>query len=216
MRGDERFQDELFSCVTLEQRVPQDHPLREIRKPVDAVLVSLNAEFACVVLGVWLSFDCTRVCAASAIVANFYLARSERQLVEQLDYNLLFRWFVGLSMDDAVWNRGVFEEPRRLLTSDVAQRIFAELNQLAKRFRSEEHFTVDGILIQGVEVLLELVDAGGWSAELLERSLELFSGRGGLLAGTHDTGIDQDVTDLAMLEQIGEDLVPNVRSPLRA
>jgi transposase len=79
----------------------------------------------------------------------FYSVRSERQLVEQLDYNLLFRWFVGLDMDDAVWNHVVFSKNRyRLLTSEVAQHFFAEVNRLAKRFMSDEHFTVDGTLIQ--------------------------------------------------------------------
>ncbi len=83
------------------------------------------------------------------LLQAFYSIRSERQLVEQLDYNLLFRWFVGLGMDDAVWNRAVFSKDRdRLLTSEVAQRFFAEVNRLAKRFISDEHFTVDGTLIQ--------------------------------------------------------------------
>ena len=79
----------------------------------------------------------------------FYSVRSERLLVEQIDYNLLFRWFVGLGMDDAVWNHAVFSKNRdRLLTSDVAQRFFAEVNKQAKRFMSDEHFTVDDTLIQ--------------------------------------------------------------------
>ena len=79
----------------------------------------------------------------------FYSVRSERLLVEQIDYNLLFRWFVGLGMDDAVWNHAVFSKNRdRLLTSDVAQRFFAEVNKQAKKFMSDEHFTVDGTLIQ--------------------------------------------------------------------
>ena len=75
----------------------------------------------------------------------FHSVRSERLLVEQIDYNLLFRWFVGLGMDDAVWNHAVFSKNRdRLLTSDVAQQFFAEVNKHAKRFMSDEHFTVDG------------------------------------------------------------------------
>ena len=79
----------------------------------------------------------------------FYSVRSERLLVEQIDYNLLFRWFVGLGMDDAVWNHAVFSKNRdRLLTSDVAQRFFAEVNKQAKAFMCDEHFTVDGTLIQ--------------------------------------------------------------------
>ncbi len=79
----------------------------------------------------------------------FYSIRSERQLVEQIDYNLLFRWFVGLGMDDAVWHHAVFSKNRaRLLSSAVAQQFFSEVNRQAKRFMSDEHFTVDGTLIQ--------------------------------------------------------------------
>jgi transposase len=79
----------------------------------------------------------------------FYSVRSERLLVEQIDYNLLFRWFVGLGIDDTVWNLAVFLKNRdRLLTSDVAQRFFTEVNKQAKRMMSDEHFTVDGALIQ--------------------------------------------------------------------
>src|SRR5260370_16369832 len=79
----------------------------------------------------------------------FFSIRSERVLAEQIDYNLLFRWFVGLGMDDAVWNHAVFSKNRdRLLTSEVAQRFFAEVNRQAKKFMSDEHFTVDGTLIQ--------------------------------------------------------------------
>jgi transposase len=79
----------------------------------------------------------------------FYSVRSERLLVEQIDYNLLFRWFVGLGMDDGVWNHAAFSKNRdRLLNSEVAQRFFAEVNRQAKKFMSDEHFTVDGTLIQ--------------------------------------------------------------------
>ena len=79
----------------------------------------------------------------------FYSVRSGRLLVEQIDYNLLFRWFVGLGMDDAVWNHAVFSKNREwLLTSEVAQRFFAEVNRQLKKFMSDEHFTVDITLIQ--------------------------------------------------------------------
>jgi transposase len=89
------------------------------------------------------------MCCVRWLLQAFYPVRSERQLVEQIDYNLLFRWFVGLGMDDAVWNHAVFWKNRdRLLTSDVAQQFFAAVNEQAKRFMSDEHFTVDGSLIQ--------------------------------------------------------------------
>ncbi|RZU29637.1 transposase [Edaphobacter modestus] len=149
MRGDERVQGEMFSCVTLEQRVPQDHPLREIRKLTDAVLVSLNEDFDALYSASGRPSIAPEYVLRALLLQAFYSVRSERQLVEQLNYNLLFRWFVGLGMDDAVWNHAVFSKNRdRLLTSDVAQRFFAEVNVLAKRFMSDEHFTVDGTLIQ--------------------------------------------------------------------
>lgn len=149
MRGDERVQEQMFSCVTLEQRVPQDHPLREIRRLTDTVLRSLSAEFDELYAASGRPSIAPEYVLRALLLQAFYSVRSERQLVEQLDYNLLFRWFVGLSMDDAVWNHAVFSKNRdRLLTSEVAQRFFAEVNRLAKRFMSDEHFTVDGTLIQ--------------------------------------------------------------------
>jgi len=149
MRGDERVQAGIFSYVTLEQRVPQDHPLREIRSLTDVVLRSLSAEFDQMYAASGRPSIAPEYVLRALLLQAFYSVRSERQLVEQLDYNLLFRWFVGLGMDDAVWNHAVFSKNRdRLLTSEVAQQFFAEVNQQAKRFMSDEHFTVDGTLIQ--------------------------------------------------------------------
>src|ERR1700682_5513486 len=149
MRGNERVQDSMFSYLTLEQRVPQDHPLREIRTLTDGVLQSLDAEFARVNAAAGRAGIAPEYVLRALLLQAFYSIRSERQLVEQLDYNLLFRWFVGLGMDDAVWNHAVFSKNRaRLLNSDVAQQCFAAVNQQAKRFMSDDHFTVDGTLIQ--------------------------------------------------------------------
>jgi transposase len=149
MRGDERVQDGMFSYVTLEQRVPQEHPLREIRRLTDVVLRSLSAEFEQMYSASGRPSIAPEYVLRALLLQAFYSVRSERQLVEQLDYNLLFRWFVGLGMDDAVWNHAVFSKNRdRLLTSEVAQQFFAEVNQQAKHFMSDEHFTVDGTLIQ--------------------------------------------------------------------
>jgi len=151
MRGDERVQDGMFSYVSLEQWVPEDHPLRAVRKLTDTVLRTLSAEFDA------LYADSGRPSIAPEYILwalqlqVFYSVRSERLLVEQIDYNLLFRWFVGLGlgMDDAMWNHAVFSKSQYpLLTSDVAQQFFAEVNKQAKRFMSDEHFTVDGTLIQ--------------------------------------------------------------------
>src|ERR1700738_461542 len=149
MRGDERVQDSMFSYLTLEQRVPQDHPLRKIRTLTDGVLQSLDPEFAKLYAATGRASIAPEYVLRALLLQAFYSIRSERQLVEQLDYNLLFRWFVGLGMDDAVWIHAVFSKNRdRLLNSEVAQQFFAAVNQQATRFMSDEHFTVDGTLIQ--------------------------------------------------------------------
>jgi transposase len=139
----------MFSYVTLEQRVPKDHPLREIRRITDVVLKSLSQEFDSLYSASGRPSIAPEYVLRALLLQAFYSVRSERQLVEQIDYNLLFRWFVGLGMDDAVWNHAVFSKNRdRLLTSEVAQQFFAAVKEQAKRFMSDEHFTVDGTLIQ--------------------------------------------------------------------
>jgi len=139
----------MFSYVLLEERVPQDHPLRAVRKLTDKVLEPLSAEFDGLYAATGRPSIAPEYVLRALLLQVFYAIRSERLLVEQIDYNLLFRWFVGLGMDDAVWNHAVFSKNRdRLLTSAVAQRFFAEVNQQARRFMSDEHFTVDGTLIQ--------------------------------------------------------------------
>jgi transposase len=149
MRGEERFQDGMFSYVSLEQRVPGDHPLRSVRKLTDVVLRSLDVEFDALYEDLGRPSIAPEYILRALLLQVFFSIRSERLLVEQIDYNLLFRWFVGLGMDDAVWNHAVFSKNRdRLLNSDVARRFFAEVNRSAKKYMSDEHFTVDGTLIQ--------------------------------------------------------------------
>src|ERR1700751_4175995 len=149
MRGDERAQDGMFSYVSLEQRVPSDHPLREVRKVTDVVLHTLSPELDALYAEAGRPSIAPEYILRALLLQVFFSIRSERLLVEQIDYNLLFRWFVGLGMDDAVWNHAVFSKNRdRLLSSAVAQQFFSEVNRQAKRFMSDEHFTVDGTLIQ--------------------------------------------------------------------
>jgi transposase len=139
----------MFSYVSLEQRVPAEHPLRAVRKITDDVLGSLSAEFDALYAGSGRPSVAPEYVLRALLLQVFFSVRSERQLVEQIDYNLLFRWFVGLGMDDVMWNHAVFSKNRdRLLTSEVAQRFFAEVNERAKKYMSDEHFTVDGTLIQ--------------------------------------------------------------------
>ena len=138
----------MFSYVTLEQRVPKDHPLRKIRKLTDVVLRSLSGKFDELYAGTGRSSIAPEYILRALLLQAFYSVRSERQLCEQIDYNLLFRWFVGLGLDDRMWNHAVFSKNRdRLLNSEVAQQFFAAVNQQATRFMSDEHFTVDGTLI---------------------------------------------------------------------
>ncbi len=139
----------MFSYVSLEQRVPQGHPLRAIRKLTDEVLRSLNEDFDQLYSATGRPSIAPEYLLRALLLQVFYSVRSEILLVEQIDYNLLFRWFVGLGMDDAIWEHSVFSKNRdRLLNSAVAQRFFAEVNRRAQKFMSDEHFTVDGTLIQ--------------------------------------------------------------------
>jgi transposase len=103
----------MFSYLMLEQRVPADHPLREIRLLTDGVLRSLDTEFGKLYAATGRSSIAPEYMLRALLLQAFYSIRSERQLVEQLDYNMLFRWFVGLGMDDAVWNHAVFSKYER-------------------------------------------------------------------------------------------------------
>jgi len=139
----------MFSYVSLERRVPQDHPLRAIRKLTDEVLRSMSGEFDALYSDMGRRSIAPEYVLRALLLQVLFSVRSERQLVEQIDYNLLFRWFVGLGMDDGMWNHAVFSKNRdRLLNSEMAQRFFAEVNQRAKPYMSDDHFTVDGTLIQ--------------------------------------------------------------------
>ena len=159
MRGSDRTSGSLFSYVDLEQRVPAKHPLRVIKDIVDDALVSLDADFERLyeVTGRQ-SIAPERLLRASLLQA-FYSVRSERQLMEQIDYNLLFRWFVGLGIDDPVWDHSTFSKNRdRLLDADVAAKFLEAVlrHPKVKRFLSDDHFSVDGTPGRGVGQLEEL------------------------------------------------------------
>src|SRR5712664_26695 len=151
MRGEDQQQGAMYSYISPEQRVPQEHPLRAIREIVDAVLKEMSPEFA----GLYAANGRPSIAAEKLLRALLlqvlYTVRSERLLMEQLDYNLLFRWFVGLNMDEAVWVPTVFSKNRdRLLEGDIAEAFFDEVLEEAKgkELLSDEHFTVDGTLIE--------------------------------------------------------------------
>ena len=151
MRGDDRKPDALFSYIRPEQRVPADHPLRPIRDMVDTVLRELSPEFGRLYSKIGRPSIPPEKLLRALLLQVLYSVRSERQLMEQLDYNLLFRWFVGLSLDDAIWEVTVFTKNReRLLRGDIARAFFERVvaQAQARRLLSAEHFTVDGTLLE--------------------------------------------------------------------
>jgi transposase len=151
MRGEDRDAAAMFSYVSPERRVPKDHPLRPIREMVDTALKELSPRFAAIYSRVGRPSIPPEKLLRALLLQVFYTIRSERLLMEQLDYNLLFRWFVGLEMDDAVWDVTVFTKNRqRLLDGDIAEEFFNKVLSQArvKKLLSDEHFSVDGTLIE--------------------------------------------------------------------
>src|SRR5436309_11948392 len=147
MRGDDRYPDGMFSYIRPEQRVPADHPLRPIRQMVDTALRELSPEFARLYPKTGRPSIPPEKLLRALLLQLLYSIRSERQLIEQLDYNLLFRWFVGLSMDDPVWDPTVFTKNReRLLRGDIARAFFERVLAQAQQCQllSVEHFTSTG------------------------------------------------------------------------
>src|ERR1700691_2047698 len=149
MRGDDNQQEGMFSYVSPEKRVPADHPLRPIRKMVDEILKEMSPQFAQLYSDVGRPSIAPERLFRSLLLQIFYSVRSERLLMEQLQYNLLFRWFVGMEMDEVVWNHAVFSKNReRLLNEEIAEGFFRRVLERAKPYISDEHFTVDGTLIE--------------------------------------------------------------------
>ena len=150
MRGSDERMGELFSYVDLEKRVPAKHPLRLVRSVVNEVLASLDSDFSNAYADSGRRSIPPERLLRALLLQAFYTIRSERQLMEQLDYNLLYRWFVGLGVDEAVWVPTVFTKNRdRLLAADVARKFLAELmdHKQLRGLLSDEHFSVDGTQI---------------------------------------------------------------------
>lgn len=151
MRGEDQQQTVVFSYLNLEDRIPREHPLRRIRTMVDVALAELWAHFEALYSRYGRPSIPPERLLRALLLQILYSIRSERQLMEQLNYNLLFRWFVGLNPDDEVWDATVFTKNRdRMLAGEVSQRLLAAvLRQAGERnLLSEEHFTVDGTLIE--------------------------------------------------------------------
>jgi transposase len=151
MRGTDKRSGELFSYVDLERRVRADHPLRAIRETANAALDGVSADFSALYSPVGRPSIPPEMLLRALLLQAFYSIRSERQLVDRLEYDLLFRWFVGLGVDDPVWDHSTFSTNRdRLLDGDIAAKFLAAVlaQPRVKRLLSSEHFSVDGTLIE--------------------------------------------------------------------
>src|SRR5713226_9318587 len=149
MRGEDQKQEAMFSYVSPEKRVPEDHPLRGIREMVDTILKEMSPRFARLYAEVGRPSIAPERLLRALLLQIFYSVRSERLLVEQLQDNLRFRWFVGMDMDEEVWNHAVFSKNReRLLNEEVAEVFFQRVLQQGRPYLSDEHFTVDGTLLE--------------------------------------------------------------------
>jgi transposase len=151
MRGADEQPGSMFSYVSLEERVPADHPLRAIRRITDRALERLSPRFGTLYINFGRPSIPPEKLLRALLLQALYTIRSERQLIEQIEYNLLFRWFVGLGMDDAVWAPTTFTKNRdRLLAGDIAAAFFDAvlIHADSARLLSDEHFTVDGTLLE--------------------------------------------------------------------
>jgi transposase len=151
MRGDDQQQNHIFSYLSPEARVRKDHPLRAVRAMVDEILMQLSPRFDTMYARVGRPSIAPEKLLRAQLLQMLYTIRSERLLMEEMDYNLLFRWFVGLNADDEVWDATVFTKNRdRLLEADVAKEFLARVVAQArdKGLASDEHFTVDGTVLE--------------------------------------------------------------------
>lgn len=151
MRGADVHQEGLFSYVSAESRIPKRHPLRAVRVMVDTALAQMSAQFEAAYSQVGRPSIPPEKLVRALLLQIFYSIRSERLLCEQLDYNLLFRWFVGLSIDDRVWDHSTFSKNRnRFMQANIAQSFFEQIVEQAEAagLTSDEHFSVDGTLIE--------------------------------------------------------------------
>jgi transposase len=151
MRGTDHQQSTMFSYISAERRVPKDHPLRAVRAMVDAALSELGPRFDAIYAANGRPSIAPEKLLRALLLQVLYTVRSERLLMEQLEYNLLFRWFVGLNLDEPVWDATVFSKNReRLLEGGIAEGFFQAVVEQARAqgLLSDEHFTVDGTLIE--------------------------------------------------------------------
>ena len=200
MRGHDDEGGQLFSYVSPEQRVPADHPLRAIREMTNRVLATLSRKFSGMYSDIGRPSIAPEKLLRALLLQVLYTIRSERLLMEQLAYNLLFRWFVGLNMDEAVWDVTVFTKNReRLLEGEIAEKFFEQVIEPARQqgLLSDEHFTVDGTLLEAW--------ANRRNFHEKKEPPERGSGYGGqkLLRDTHESGTDPEAR-LYKKSRVGE------------
>jgi transposase len=200
MRGNDNAQEEVFSYVSMEKRVPRDHPLRRIRGMTDRALRGMTGEFYALYARMGRPSIAPERLLRALLLQMLYRVRSERQLIERLEHDLLFRWFVGLSMDEKVWDATVYTKNReRLLEGEIAGLFFEPVVGQAKEqgLLSEEHFTLDGTMIEAW--------ANRRSFKEKKEPLEKGSGRGGekLLRDTHESESDPEAQSYKKSE-VGE------------
>ena len=151
MRGLTKKQDQLFYSFSVEDRIPKSHPLRVLKKYVDAILLKMDDDFAKLYSGTGRPSTPPEFILRALFLQTLFTIRSEGQLIEQLEYNFLYRWFVGLGVEDKVWDETVFSKNRqRLIEGSIADKFFAEVLLIASKNKliSTEHFSVDGTLIE--------------------------------------------------------------------
>src|SRR5579864_5022532 len=151
MRGNDKQQSQMFSYISPEQRVRADHPLRAIRAMVDEVLREMSPRFDRMYAREGRPSIAPEKLLRAQLLQMLYSVRSERLLMEEIDYSILFRWFIGLNLDEEVWDATTFTKNRdRLLEADVAKQFLAEVVELARArgLVSDEHFSVDGTLLE--------------------------------------------------------------------
>src|SRR5712691_4559705 len=205
MRGSDGMQEALFTVAKLEDFIPLDHPLRPIRLLVNEALVQLNGLFNEIYADEGRPSIPPEKLMRALLLQVFYSIRSERQICEQLRYNLLFRWFVGLAIDDAVWDHSVFSKNRdRLLEHAVIEAFFREIMRLAdaKGLLSKEHFSVDGTLIQAWASHKSYRKSKQTASVLCYEGHVLMENRSGLVVSavvTHADGKGERAGGLAML-----------------
>jgi transposase len=166
MRKTDVTQHAMYSYRSLEERIPKDHPLRKLRVLVDGILQSMNSEFEALYSRRGRPSIAPERLLRASLLQTLFTIRSERQLVQHIEYNLLYRWFVGLNIDEAVWNHSTFSANRdRLFGEAMAQRFFAQVLRIAEwqDLVSDEHFTVDGTLIEAWASMKSFVKKDGSS-----------------------------------------------------